>query len=365
MIQQYALKQSKNVFTVKELDRELISRGARSLNGEGFCFPDKEGTHRREEIFKRVRQIYHPNVVPPSNPALKHFSTQQLMQKMRLLTEGNRPDSVRGVWRQDDRVDYYDITDEKILRNVRSTVIVCYDSDLRSTGRSQRELRIKHYGDTYNLSACEPFHNQPVTAGFTCTGVLVAPDVIATAAHFADEKNVKKLLFIFGYIMTDAVSPVTVFAEKDIYRGVGILGWKRDARGPESTGSDWTLVKLDRKVTGQKSATLSKRNLFYEQPVYTIGYPCGLPLKVAPGIVVQNDRKAYFMAEMDVFNNNSGSPVFDAETHEMVGIVSRADCRDFQWSADGVVSIVYPNSEVNSQGIQCTRVSEFIKFCSS
>ncbi|MCP4156146.1 MAG: trypsin-like peptidase domain-containing protein [bacterium] len=164
--------------------------------------------------------------------------------------------------------------------------------------------------------------------------------------------------------MSDPVTANTVFPEESLYRGVEIVRRKYDVKGPGAGGSDFALVKLDRRVKGREIVCVSDRSVFYEQPVYVLGFPCGLPVKYAPGPVVESVGKAYFMACMDVYSGNSGSPVFDAESHELVGIVSRADCRDFRWLGDCVVSIIYPNSKIHSEGSRCTRVGEFKSYMS-
>jgi hypothetical protein len=129
------------------------------------------------------------------------------------------------------------------------------------------------------------------------------------------------------------------------------------------SGSDWALVKLDRKVEGQSVATLSTKDISCGQEVYVIGHPVGLPLKYALGACDMDVSGAYFSADLDVYSGNSGSPVFDGETHECVGMVVRGDNRDFRWMGNGWLSVIYPNREIYSTGAQCTKESEFIDYC--
>lgn len=85
---------------------------------------------------------------------------------------------------------------------------------------------------------------------------------------------------------------------------------------------------------------MSKRPVFPGQNLYVLGHPCGLPLKYAPGSAVENIEKAYFISRMDIYSGNSGSPVFCADTHEMVGMVVQSDPSDFCWYENGWVSMV-------------------------
>jgi V8-like Glu-specific endopeptidase len=121
------------------------------------------------------------------------------------------------------------------------------------------------------------------------------------------------------------------------------------------------LIKLDRNVTGREIAVLSQRNIFYEQPVYVMGHPCGLPLKYAPGATIKETNPNYFRADLDVYGSNSGSPVFCAETHELIGIVSRGKVTDFRWTEDGWITLRYAKTDPDYKGSQCSRVSMFGK----
>ncbi|MCU0289669.1 MAG: NACHT domain-containing protein, partial [Acidobacteria bacterium] len=97
------------------------------------------------------------------------------------------------------------------------------------------------------------------------------------------------------------------------------------------------------------------------QSIYIMGHPCGLPLKYAPGGKIGEITNSHFLAGLDVYSGNSGSPVFCAETHELVGIVSRGKATDFRWTEEGWITLRYPKNDINYKGTLCTRVSNFIK----
>ena len=54
-----------------------------------------------------------------------------------------------------------------------------------------------------------------------------------------------------------------------------------------------------------------------------IGHPSGLPMKVTEGHVVSDDKERYFNTTLDIYQGNSGSPVFDLRSGEVHGIVIR------------------------------------------
>jgi hypothetical protein len=223
-------------------------------------------------------------------------------------------------------------------------------------------LKHKNYGEVFNLCSQEPFRNQPIAAGRLCTGFLVKEDIIATAGHCADEKNVTGLRIVFGFKMLGLSTPVTWIPNENIYKGIKIIHRVYD---PKGSGADCELIKLDRKVEDHPLANLSGKAIYLNQPVYILGHPCGLPLKYASGAQVRGITDACFSADINVYCGNSGSPVFDCKTHEVIGMVVRGDTQDFRWTGTGWLSVIYPNPVIRSQEPQCTRVSEFLHYCKS
>jgi len=262
-----------------------------------------------------------------------------------------------GTWGKDKRMDFFEIEDEQVKRNAESVAAILLKDSLMDTSKGFSMLKVKNYGKNFNLSDYEPFRDQYMVSGRVCTGFLVEEDVIATAGHCANDGNVTDLRFVFGFNMQDSTTTVLRIPNGNIYKGVKLVHTAYDRK---CIGSDWSLVKLDRKVEGKTIARLSDRDIFSEQPIYVLGHPCGLPLKYAPGANVRDVMDDSFGANLDIYMGNAGSPVFSSDTHEVIGIVARGDNRDFRWTGSGWVSVIYPNREFLSQGAKCIRVSQFI-----
>jgi hypothetical protein len=349
-------KKSQLEILVEKLDRELVARGAQMALNKPFKFGDRTGTAQQEEIMAEVHEYYAGSAPPSPDKAFSHISTRDLARMLRIKVRELNIE--RGIWDEDSRKDYHDITDEQIKKNAHSTAAICMKDNLIDTKEGFSTLKVKNYGKTFNLCNCEPFYHQPIAAGRLCTGFLVKENIIATAGHCANEKSVTNLRFVFGYKMSSASTPITEISKQDIYKGVRIVRkiYNRD------NGSDWALVKLDRKVEGQPVAKLSKKEISRDKPVYIIGYPVGLPLKYSPGASVGDISEAYFSADLNVYCSSSGSPVFDSDTHEVIGVVVRGDNRDFRLVENCWMSIIYSRSGKNFGEPQCTRVSEFIDY---
>jgi hypothetical protein len=347
-------KKSQLEIIIEKLDRELIARGTQIQIEKQFQFGDSEGTPERDAIMTETRELYDTASASTLNQALAHISTDKLVKL--LLVKARELNKERGIWGIDNRMDFYAITDEKIKKNADSIAAIFLGKNLLEKEKGFSTLRVKNYGAVFNLCSQEPFRNQPISAGRLCTGFLVKDDVIATAGHCADEKSVKELRIVFGFKMLGLSTPVTWILHENIYKGVKIIHRVCD---PKGKGPDWELIKLDRKVKGHPVVKLSEKSIYLDQPVYILGHPCGLPLKYSSGAKVRVINGACFSADLNVYSGNSGSPVFDSNTHEVIGIVVRGDTQDFRWTGKGWLSVIYPNPDIRSQEPQCTRVSEF------
>jgi hypothetical protein len=255
----------------------------------------------------------------------------------------------------DDRKDWFEIVDKNIKKDFKCVALILMKNGLINKRDGYTTLKTKYYGNFFNLCECELFRDQPVVAVRYFTGFLVKEDIIATANHCANEENVTSLRIVFEFKMLAPFTPVKEIPSENIYIGKKIIGnrYKRN-------GSDWALVKLDRKVKNQETATLSRGEISSNQVVHSIGHPAGLPLKYTAGAnVCDNTNKIYFTANLNICTGNSGSPVFNSDTHEVIGIVVRGYNRNFKLMKNCWRSIYHPNL-YRQEGAQCTRVSEFI-----
>ena len=352
------IKRSPRDFSIEELDRELVARGAATAAAGRYTFDDVIGTPARGEIMAQMEKLYQAENVPPLNQALSHVSILQVAEALILkIREIENEKAIRG---DGIRLDMYEIDNPHIKRNARGVVSIWMKDNIQDNRNGYFSLGHKQFGKSFNLHRSEPYYRQPIAEGRLCTGFLVKENVIATAGHCADEGNVKALRFVFGYEMKGSRSPVTQVPSQDVYCGEEIINRIYD---PKRSGADWALVKLDRKVTGRETVTLAKTDIRRNKPVYILGHPCGLPLKYVPEEPVKAVDRAFFAAELSVYGGNSGSPVFSGETHEVVGIVVRGEQQDFRWTGKGWISIRYPGSGLKSSIPQCTKVSEFSKHC--
>ncbi len=361
--------------SVEELDRELIARGSKTSVEKRFGFNGRPGTPQRDVIMARVKAFYHNAASLSPDIGLRHISTWKLAETLVYMTEGVPLDDTRAISGNDDRLDIFRLKDKPdnipIKKNAGSVAAICLKNDLVQQDDGYSSLEHVRFGETFNLCRCEPFFQQPVGAGHLFSGFLVRDDMIATAGHCVDEKNVTDIRILFGFRMKDASTSVTRVPNTDVYKGVRIIRRYYNRRG---NGADWALVKLDRKVTGRRAVKLPGTVIFRRQPVYVLGHPCGLPLKYAAGAEVRKVNDAFFVADLDIYAGSSGSPIFNKNTHEVIGMVVRGYSSDFRWTGNCYISVTHPTPGAKdreteysrlteSRSAECTRVSEFIHHC--
>jgi hypothetical protein len=256
-------------------------------------------------------------------------------------------DSQRAIYGTDDRRDLYEVTRPELRKVADSVVALVAAADLHRKAGGGFRLSTSSYRDDYELCAGETFADQPL--GCDCTGFLVAPDVIATAGHCArSTRRLKKIRFVFGFRMLDARHARTEFAPDDVYEGIQLMGREED----DDTGSDWALVRLSRPVRGRAPLHVRAAGKIADRrAVFVVGHPNGLPAKLADGAHVRdNRRKAFFRANLDTYGGNSGSPVFDARTLKVEGILVRGE-DDFVKNGDCYVSLVCPDAGCEGESV--------------
>jgi V8-like Glu-specific endopeptidase len=276
-------------------------------------------------------------------PGLEAFDTKEIVAELR--------DRQKVIYDTDDRDDMFDVGDPHILTDADSVVALVDASDVVDNGNGTSRLNGQLFGTRYNLCQNEPFRDQPSIA--FCTGFLVDPSIVATAAHCVDSSSLNSIRFVFGFEMVNATTPDTTIENDEIYRGIRILG-----RQIGTQGTDWALVQIDRPVLNHPWVRIRRSGKIPDgAAVHVIGHPCGLPKKYAGGAVVRdNTPSRYFVANTDTYGGNSGSPIFNHATHEAEGILVRGET-DFVWNGNCRVSNVCPAN--GCRGEDCTRTTEF------
>jgi Trypsin-like peptidase domain len=255
-------------------------------------------------------------------------------------------DRQRVIYGTDNRKDLYQVKSSKVQAAANAVAALVKSSDLTRESDGTYTLSTEQYSESYQLCGSEPFITQPI--GCFCSGFLVAPDVIATAGHCVkSQADLGNIRFVFGFRMIDAERVRTSFPAEDVYSGAKLLG-----RQLSQDGTDWALVRLDRKPVGRNPVKLrTAGKISANQSLFVIGHPCGLPQKYAPAARVRDNAPApFFVANLDTYGGNSGSPVFNASNSTVEGILVRGE-NDFISNGTCYVSMVCPTTGCRGEDV--------------
>jgi len=208
--------------------------------------------------------------------------------------------------------------------------------------------------NTLNLCADEKFSGHHFLN--SCTGFLIAPDLMATAGHcFLSEDDCRNKLVVFDVLEKNEFEQGYKVSKKSVYECKEIV--KSDFNA--EVFSDFAVIRLNKKITGRAPLRLrSKGDLATSEAVFMIGHPLGLPM-VATGSarVIENSEDHFFKATLDSFEGNSGSPVFNAKTFEVEGILVRGE-EDFAENSEKQCQQYKTYEELSGKGESITKIKD-------
>lgn len=261
------------------------------------------------------------------------------------------------IYGSDDRLELYEIQNENIQVLASATAAKIRNSLLEDLGIEflvkGPSLEIKH-----NLCPSEPFAEQPATAD--CSGFLIASNLLVTAGHCMQQTwrgvypDCGRYSWVFDYKADHHGQTEFKVKKENTYTCKNVMAQKLD----KVTNLDYAIIELDRPVTDRKPLKFRNRGKINdEEDLFVIGYPSGLPAKVAANAKVRTNNNAYyFSTNLDSFEGNSGAPVFNANTGEVEGILVRGET-DFERREDEWCKVSYRCSDDSCKGEDVTRIT--------
>jgi Trypsin-like peptidase domain len=155
----------------------------------------------------------------------------------------------------------------------------------------------------------ERFFDEPAP-GF-CTGFKVGKDLVATAGHCVkDALDCQSIRMVTGYKIDGlAAAPNKNIAASRVFACKEIVG-----RTQSNDGVDWAVIRVDREMSSIPEVALrSSGTPSAAEAMTVVGYPVGLPVKIAGGANVREIKPHFFVTNTDTYGGNSGSPVFSSD----------------------------------------------------
>jgi hypothetical protein len=224
------------------------------------------------------------------------------------------------VYLPDDRAPFHAISDPAIQRLAESSVALVRKSQLKTLPNGQVELTGKPLSEQLRMCSDALFSSEPLVAN--CSGALVGADIVLTAGHCINlngeaQMGLNDLVAVFNYRQTREGQTQFIVAAEDVHEFERVL--YREFVG--AFGIDLALIKLKR-ASRRVPLKFSRAVTPIGTPLFMLGYPLGIPLKMTDGstLLAHNAPERAFRHELDAFSVNSGSPIFNAETMEIIGV---------------------------------------------
>ena len=167
-------------------------------------------------------------------------------------------------------------------------------------------------GNRYNLCDGEAFANQLVVG--VGTAFIIDRDIMVTAAHVF-QRPLKDYAVVFGYRVINSLGTAeTGIPASDVYFPINLQ--------QENNELDVVRFQTDREFSRPVLQWEQSKALSEGTEIYMLGYPMGLPEKLAINAdITDNSFHYYFYTSLDSFQGNSGSPIFNYETHKVIGVL--------------------------------------------
>lgn len=206
--------------------------------------------------------------------------------------------------------------------------------------------------ETQYLCPSERFASQP-SFHVSCTGFLIAPDLLMTAGHCAvtfgethDEANPYCTDFSW-YFDFEADSrgrvKTTGISAENIYQCEKIIQAAHTSIPVSETvidfKDDFAIIKLKKAVKNRTPLKLTTARPLPGDNVTILGHPLGAPKTISTGQILSNEA-TYDRSNVHSFQGNSGSPMLNSKG-EVFGILVRG----------------YPPSLIEKPGQQCNVVN--------
>jgi len=226
------------------------------------------------------------------------------------------------IYGADNRVEVRDTSATYAELSRSTAALIKLDSLTLEGDNYKSNSSVKSLKDSLNLCAKEKFAEQPFLA--SCSGFLVGEDIVVTAGHCYKgfmQSACDDHVWVFGFEGQDNGDKEYSFPKENVYKCKKVIKSVLDS----ASKMDYSIIQLDRKVTDRQTLRFRKSGeLKVGDALVVIGHPWGLPSKVADGAkVLDVSNKVFVTTNLDTFQGNSGSAVFNAETGLVEGILVR------------------------------------------
>ena len=231
---------------------------------------------------------------------------------------------------QDSRIEVFQHTDAK-LQEMAASVAIFVHKDQVKISRNSVTLQGYTLNEMSKMGWLVNGANVPMCTGelFTsqtapgfCTGFLVREDILVTAGHCLEKTACADTSIVFGFRM-ESDNSMAALTRDNVFKCAEVIAQVTPRQ--DNQYLDYAIIKLDRPTGRAGLDYAAADHLEAQDYVAVLGYPSGLPMKIASDASVISNRASdpFFVANLDTFGSNSGSPVINTDTYQVEGILVR------------------------------------------
>lgn len=272
----------------------------------------------------------------------------------------------KSIYYTDQRKDYCDLPiKQKILSRSIATLIRKNQLTFIGTFEGEKIYRIKKeiLADRKdNICPDVRYYSSRVVGH--CTAFLVNQNSLMTAGHCVGSLDPSAITYVaenVKVIFTIPKDEMVIINKKSnsewTIKESQIFNISTIEKFNESHDDifDYAIIKTSKSINQRfplqignwKKVSSEKGYSKKEMKLFALGHPVGLTLKMAPGEVIYKSKDRFKLA-IDTFHGNSGSPVFSAKSHKVIGIlVGGMDDFVFDKNRRCFREAIYPDDALN------------------
>jgi hypothetical protein len=177
---------------------------------------------------------------------------------------------------------------------------------------------VPKFKNFYNT--CLPNSNLNDTMWSYCSAVLLDEEHVLTAAHCVLTQPCEDINVVFDYKESGTINQVRTSSQSAYTcKEVTFANYGR----VHDKSFDLAVIRLNRKVQDRKPIRLSEQRVKKGDPIFALGHPLGLPLRVQKGFLPEDQMSGItYKISMQVFAGLSGAPAFN-ERGDFLGLTVR------------------------------------------
>jgi V8-like Glu-specific endopeptidase len=224
--------------------------------------------------------------------------------QVQLYGKDNRKDFAEGMT-------VYNIPTKKIEDLTKSVCAIVHKSAIDDTDPKKPKLKRSSLTESPSRGPCPSlcdgvtFKDQKGIELLEGTGVIISSKRVLLAFHILEDKKIEDYRVLLDYTINtkDVLDPDDI---KKITSHVPKMDKHKDV--------DFDVIEIEGSFSKahNPSVEFNKVNdLHNGDDVFMMGFPSGLPLKIADSAQVFLKGNEFFCSNLDAFAGNSGSPVFN------------------------------------------------------